>query len=1083
MKVSESTYNGYNDAQQWNSGVHHDRFDVSKMAQWERIFQYADQKGMFLHFKTLETENDNIMDGDNFGDERKIYYRELIARFAHHMALNWNLTEESTLKDITVKQTAAYIKAVDPYDHHRVLHTYPNQQTQRYTPQLGSNSELTGASIQIDKLKVHDAIIEWRNKSANAGKKWVVANDEQGSANIGVDVDGKEDKLVRHRVLWGTFIAGGMGVEYYYGYQTAATDLNLQDHRTRDGKYEDAAHALKFMETYLIDHVTQMEPNDGVTADNGDYVLAKPGEVYAVYRPNGGSTTISLPAGNWTVQWYNPRTGGGLSSGVAVNGSITAPDNNDWVALITNDGGVTTNTPPVVSFANPTSTAVFQEGASLGVTINATDTDGTVESVALYLNNTLVRTENIAPYTWGEDNSEQTDAALLNLAAGMYTLKAVATDNEGATTERTLTIEVTEKGLVNLSPINDAYIQGAGGTNFNTADLRVEANNRTTFLMFDISGLPSGSLTKAELELTVGSDNGNGTINVYAAGNGWNETTINGGNAPAKGALITSLNSTYALSTTYKFDVASADFSGNQVSFILEMTGGNDVAFASKEHSSVAPPKLVIKVDEDQQPEDCAGVPGGTASIDACGVCSGGTTGVEPSSPQTWYADADGDGAGDPAVTLEDCDQPAGYVATAGDQCPADGAKVVPGECGCGVVEGTCNQDPETVTLVNPAASFDEGTTTFPFEVAYAANETREVFIEIRNPANDWLGGTFNTVQAGTGTTVVTLALAANQVPAGEGYKVHAHIRPVGTNWQSQFDNDQAIFDIIAVQQEDCAGVPGGTASLDACGICSGGTTGVEPSSPQTWYEDTDGDGVGDANASVEDCDQPAGYVAIAGDECPSDGNKIATGECGCGVAEGTCDGDECNDATPYSSTAIYDEPMTKVIYEGKLYQNRWYASGNTPGTSNGPWELIAFCGAAPLDCSNIPVWNSDTRYTNSGTVVKYNGNQYSNRYWSRNQEPGVDEVWQLEGPCTEATAKYGVSMTEIQAVPNPFVNTTYLQATGNAKATVFDMNGQIVEEIQFSGSVEIGENWPLGVYTILINDGASVNRMKVVKQ
>ena len=81
------------------NGVHHDRFDVSKMAQWERVFEYGDQMGMYLHFKTQETENDQRMDGGALGRERKLYYRELIARFGHHLALNWNLGEENTNTD------------------------------------------------------------------------------------------------------------------------------------------------------------------------------------------------------------------------------------------------------------------------------------------------------------------------------------------------------------------------------------------------------------------------------------------------------------------------------------------------------------------------------------------------------------------------------------------------------------------------------------------------------------------------------------------------------------------------------------------------------------------------------------------------------------------------------------------------------------------------------------------------------------------------------------------------------------------------------------------------------------------------
>lgn len=61
------------------------RIDVSKTAQWEIVFEHADKKGLFMHFKTQETENDQLLDGGNLGNERKLYYRELVARFGHHV--------------------------------------------------------------------------------------------------------------------------------------------------------------------------------------------------------------------------------------------------------------------------------------------------------------------------------------------------------------------------------------------------------------------------------------------------------------------------------------------------------------------------------------------------------------------------------------------------------------------------------------------------------------------------------------------------------------------------------------------------------------------------------------------------------------------------------------------------------------------------------------------------------------------------------------------------------------------------------------------------------------------------------------
>lgn len=66
----------------------------------------------------------------------------------------------------------------------------------------------------------------------------------------------------------------------------------------------------------------------------------------------------------------------------------------------------------------------------------------------------------------------------------------------------------------------------------------------------------------------------------------------------------------------------------------------------------------------------CNGTLLGTAAIDDCGFCSGGLTKKEPSSPIFWYADIDNDNLGDPANSVEDCEQPNGYVDNSNDQCP-----------------------------------------------------------------------------------------------------------------------------------------------------------------------------------------------------------------------------------------------------------------------------------------------------------------------------------------------------------------------------------------------------------------------------
>ena len=334
-----------------------DRFDVSRLAQWERVFAHADSLGLYLHFKTQETENDLLLDGGELGLERKLYYRELVARFGHHLALNWNLGEENDIweelddpKQYRIRSYAEYIRALDPYDHPIVIHTYPNQQIEAYTPLLGDSSELAGISLQTHWNRVHEHTLQWRRASAAAGKKWVVANDEQGDWQIGVMPDGPENNHgnIRRRTIWGHLMAGGAGLEFYFGYQHPHNDLNLEDFRSRDRFWDYVRHALHFFDAWLP--YWKMAPNDGL-APGDRYVLAKPGEIYAVYVPEASpddeGVSLQVLPGSYSVHWYDPSEGGALQTGsvaqvvheagdgaVSIGAPPPGPDGKDWVALV-----------------------------------------------------------------------------------------------------------------------------------------------------------------------------------------------------------------------------------------------------------------------------------------------------------------------------------------------------------------------------------------------------------------------------------------------------------------------------------------------------------------------------------------------------------------------------------------------------------------------------------------------------------------------------------------------------------------------------------------------------------------------------
>lgn len=352
-------------------------FDCSKLDQWGIVFEHAQARGLYLHFKLQEQEMDDnragaqrrpeivptSLDGGLLGRERKLYLRELIARFSHNLALNWNLGEENTQSAEEQSDMAEYILNLDPYDHHIVVHTFPPQQDRVYSALIGTQSVLTGASLQNHWDVTHQRTLKWVNESRAAGRPWVVANDEQGPAGLGVPPDpgyegfdgwaGEgEDRYsahdIRKRTLWGNLMAGGAGVEYYFGYRLPQNDLVCEDFRSRDLSWDYCRYALEFFQENGIPFQTMSNANALVgneESNNSVYCLAKPGEAYVVYLPEGREISLDLrdDKGSFSVHWYDPRRGGKLQSGsirrvqggkAADLGRPPAEPEEDWAILV-----------------------------------------------------------------------------------------------------------------------------------------------------------------------------------------------------------------------------------------------------------------------------------------------------------------------------------------------------------------------------------------------------------------------------------------------------------------------------------------------------------------------------------------------------------------------------------------------------------------------------------------------------------------------------------------------------------------------------------------------------------------------------
>jgi hypothetical protein len=337
-----------NDVWPWISSSERFRFDASKLDQWEVVFSHMDELGILLHVVTQETENNHLLDGGALGTQRKLYYRELIARFGHHLALVWNLGEENTNSDSERKDFANYIRALDPYDHPIVVHTWIGDYEGVYAPLLGFEN-FEGPSLQTaDESGAHAETITWVQRSAQSGRRWIVCLDEIGPAESGVapDADDFWHHSVRKEGLWGNLMGGGAGCEWYFGYGYPNNDLDCEDWRSRDHMWDLTRFALEFFQNHLP--FAEMAPSDSLVSSG--WCLAKAGEVYVVYLPDGGSANLQVTSGTHSVQWYNPRSGGGLQNGSVMSvtgpgfvdlGDPPADPNSDWVILVklTNGGG------------------------------------------------------------------------------------------------------------------------------------------------------------------------------------------------------------------------------------------------------------------------------------------------------------------------------------------------------------------------------------------------------------------------------------------------------------------------------------------------------------------------------------------------------------------------------------------------------------------------------------------------------------------------------------------------------------------------------------------------------------------------
>ncbi|MFM7201659.1 MAG: MopE-related protein [Myxococcota bacterium] len=265
-----------------------------------------------------------------------------------------------------------------------------------------------------------------------------------------------------------------------------------------------------------------------------------------------------------------------------------------------------------------------------------------------------------------------------------------------------------------------------------------------------------------------------------------------------------------------------------------------------------------------------------------------------------WYADGDQDGYGNTSVSTQSCSHPSGYVAVSGD-CDDTRPDVSPGDpetcngrdddCDGGVDEGSTyyydgDKDGYGVTS-NSVSSCSQ-----PVGYVLLSGDCNDVNASINPGATEQCNGVDDDCDASIDDGArQTFYLDAD----GDGYgtdssTISACPKPVGYAVLGGDCNDN-----------DPSMKPNGTESCDLKdNDCDAA---VDEGVTNTYYQDADGDGFGNAAASTQACSKPNGYVLIAGD-CNDTTSAVKP------TASEVCDGldNDCDSAV--------DEGLTSTFYQ-----------------------------------------------------------------------------------------------------------------------------------------------------------------------
>ncbi|MES2642400.1 MAG: MopE-related protein [Myxococcota bacterium] len=254
--------------------------------------------------------------------------------------------------------------------------------------------------------------------------------------------------------------------------------------------------------------------------------------------------------------------------------------------------------------------------------------------------------------------------------------------------------------------------------------------------------------------------------------------------------------------------------------------------------------------------------------------CDGATDEPEADDAASWYADDDGDGFGDPTVSIHACHPPGGFAASGADCDDTDAAVSPAGVETCDGRDENCDGATDGPEAVD-AARWYADTDTDGFGLA------ADYILACAEPA-DRVASHDDCDDSRASVNPAATEQCNGHDDNCDGWTDEPDAADALT-WYADTDADG--FGDALVPRFGCAAPPGTVADATDCDDrayyvhpdaietcddvdenCDGRVDEAEALDVSTWYADTDADGFGDAGSWVVECAAPDGYVRGATD-------------------------------------------------------------------------------------------------------------------------------------------------------------------------------------------------------------------------